>query len=191
MAFYPSDNTPSAATISQGTTEFSNCWVPQVEVGSAVVVAVRAMGFPHPLQLPQPRLRDQVLQPNLVLSAAATKVSSGVTSSSSAVSRNLCATCLAWLRASPCITVFEQMEKLFTVQRSFSGYRLLLNVFCHRELVHTRARLMAGRLESNLALVSTCRRSRPSQALSFAPVQCFERRKLFLGKCIFGICQDK
>lgn len=29
--------------------------------------------------------------------------------------------------------IFQQMEKLFAVQRSFPGYRLLLNVFCHRE----------------------------------------------------------
>ena len=28
IAFYPSDNTPTAATMSQSTTEFSNCWVP-------------------------------------------------------------------------------------------------------------------------------------------------------------------
>ena len=34
IAFCPSDNSPSAATISQGTTEFSNCWVPQIDVGS-------------------------------------------------------------------------------------------------------------------------------------------------------------
>ena len=34
IAFYPTDNTPSAAAISQGTTKFSNCWLPQIDVGS-------------------------------------------------------------------------------------------------------------------------------------------------------------
>ena len=34
IAFYPSDNTPSAAAISQCTAEFSNCWVTQIDVGS-------------------------------------------------------------------------------------------------------------------------------------------------------------
>ena len=34
ITFHPSDDSPSAATISQGTTEFSNCWVPQSDVGS-------------------------------------------------------------------------------------------------------------------------------------------------------------
>ena len=36
---------------------------------STVVAAVRVMVFPRPLQLPPPRLRDQVLQPNFVLCA--------------------------------------------------------------------------------------------------------------------------
>ena len=27
----------------------------------------------------------------------------------------------------------QQMKKLFALQRSFSGYRVLLNMFCHRE----------------------------------------------------------
>ena len=34
ITFCPSDNSPSAATISQGTTEVSNRWVPQIDVGS-------------------------------------------------------------------------------------------------------------------------------------------------------------
>ena len=34
ITFYPSDDSPSAATISQDTTKFSNWWVPEVDVGS-------------------------------------------------------------------------------------------------------------------------------------------------------------
>ena len=49
---------------------------------------------------------------------------------------------------------------------------------------------MAERLDFNLAPVPACRRSRPNLALHFAPVERFERRKLFIGKCILGICQD-
>ena len=125
IAFYPFDNTPSAAAISQGTTEFSNCWVPQIDVGS------QQLSLLCGLQLPQPRLRDQVLQPSPVLCMQRSRNFPVVsTSSSRALSRNLCANCMAWLRASPCITVSQHMEKIFAVQQSFSGYRFLLSMLC-------------------------------------------------------------
>ena len=34
ITVYPSGNFPSTVTISQGTAEFSNCWMPQIDVGS-------------------------------------------------------------------------------------------------------------------------------------------------------------
>ena len=34
ITFYPSDNSPSASTISQRTTKFSNCWVSLIDVSS-------------------------------------------------------------------------------------------------------------------------------------------------------------
>ena len=69
--FTPSDDSPSAATISQDTTEFSNCWVPpQVDVGpQQLSLLCERWCFLIHVQLPPPRLRDQVLQPNLVLCA--------------------------------------------------------------------------------------------------------------------------
>ena len=93
MAFYPSDNTLSAAAISQGTTEFSNYWVPHRLTwalcscrcceGGGVSSSTSASAASS--------ARSSSSAKSGSLYAAATKFPSGVTSSSSAVSRNLCA----------------------------------------------------------------------------------------------------
>ena len=87
------------------------------------------MGFPHPLQF----LRG------------GTKVSSGVTSSSSAVSRNLCANCMAWPRASPCITVFSKWKSSSLCNGPSLAIASLLNVFCHCECIGPHASTAHGR----------------------------------------------
>ena len=98
-----------------------------------VVVAVRAMGFPYPLRLPPLRLRDQVLQPDLVPRCAA---AAGFPRCHelliSCVVQSLCKLqCVAG--GFTLYHVLQQMEKLVAVRWSFSGNCLLLNVFCHRE----------------------------------------------------------
>ena len=91
------------------------------------------MGFPHPLQLPHPRLRDQVLQPSRF------SVCGGYEGFQWC--HELFVSCVAQsLRKLHGVTKgftlyhsSQQMEKLFAVQRSFSGYRFLLDMLCHRE----------------------------------------------------------
>ena len=91
------------------------------------------MGFPHPLQLPQPRLRDQVLQPNPDLCVRRSR-------NFPVVSRALHQLCRAILRklhgVAKAFSLYhssQQMKKLFAVQRSLSGYRFLLDMLSHRE----------------------------------------------------------
>ena len=94
VAFYPSDNFPSAAAISQGTTEFSNCWVPQIDVGTqqlSLLCGRWASSSTSASAASSARSSSSAESGSLC--AAATKFSSGVTSSSSAVSRNLCVNC--------------------------------------------------------------------------------------------------
>ena len=112
-------------------------------------------------------VRDQVLrQAGSLCAEAATNVSSGATSSSSAVSRNLCANCFPRVGAPPCISVSSKWQS----SSLCNGPSLAIASCCVcsaivNELVHTRARLMAGRVGSNLAPVPICLRSRPSWAL--------------------------
>ena len=81
--------------------------------------------------------------------------------------------------------VAQSLRKLHGVAKAFSLYHSPQQMFCSslyngsspaiascwicsaivNELVHTRARFMAERLDSNLAPVAACRTSRPSQAL--------------------------
>ena len=49
---------------------------------------------------------------------------------------------------------------------------------------------MAEKLESNVAPGHRLSEIPSEPGTPFASVQRFERRKLFLGKCILGICQD-
>ena len=133
-AFYPSDNTPSAATISQGTTKFSNWWVPEVDVGSQQLsLQCGRWGF--------------LIHFSFCSLVCAIKFFSQVRFSKcggheifqrchefliSCVAQSLCK--LHGVAGSFTLYhSFQQMEKLFAVQRSFSGYRFLLNMLCHRE----------------------------------------------------------
>ena len=86
IAFYPSDNSPSAATISQGTTQFSNWWVPEVDVGSQQLSLLCGrwgflIHFSFGSLVCAIRFFSQV---RFSVCGGATKFSSGVTSSSSA-----------------------------------------------------------------------------------------------------------
>ena len=148
-------------------------------------------GFPHPLQLPS-SARSSSSATSGSQCAAATIFSSGVASSSSSVSRNLCANCIAWLGAPPCITVFSKRKN-----SSLCNGRSLAIASCWicsatvNELVRTRAQLKAGRLESNLAPVPYLSEIPSEPGTPFAPVQCFERQKPFLRKRILGVCQNQ
>ena len=114
ITFQPSDNTPSAATISQGTTEFSNCWVPQIDVGSQQLsLLCGRWGFLVHFSQVRFSVRGghEIFQRchELLVSCVAQSlrklhgVAGGFTLYHS----------------------FQQMEQLFAVQRSFSGYRFL------------------------------------------------------------------
>ena len=128
---------------------------------STAVVAAQGMEFPHPLELPHPRLRDNVLRQGLVLGARRLRMFP-------AVSCNLCANCMAWLGASSCITVFSKWKS-----SSLCNGPSLAIASCQmcsaivNELVHTRARLMEGRLESRprSPLVGDLVRARHSPSL--------------------------
>ena len=133
-----------------------------------VVVALRAMGFPHPFQLPAS---------SFARSSSSAKSGSQFVAAMKNFQRchKLLISCVPQALCklhgvAEGFTLhhsFQQMVKLFAVQRPFSSNRLLLNVFCHRERIGPHASTAHGSegLESNLAAVSTCRRSRPSQAL--------------------------
>ena len=189
---YPSDKSPSAATISQGTTEFSNCWVSQVDVGSQQLsLLCGRWGFL--IHFSFRRLVCAIKFFNQIWFS----VRSGNEGFQrchelliSCVAQSLCK--LHGVAGSFTLYhSFQQMEKLFAVQRSFSGYRFLLNVLCHRELIGPHASTLHGRKVVVQPGPGPHLSEIPSEpSTPFPPVQCFERQILFLGKCILGICQE-
>ena len=56
------------------------------------------------------------------------------------------------------------------------------------ELVHTRARLIEEKLDSNLVHGHHLSEIPSDQGTTFFLMQCLERHELFLGKCLLGIC---
>ena len=172
ITFHPSDDSPSAWTISQGTTEFSNWWVHEVDVGShqlsllcgrwgflihfsfcSLVCAIKffiifmrwPQNFPAVSRVPHQLCRAISVQ--TVCRGWRLHLVSQFSANGKALR---CATVLLWLS--------------LLVQYATA----IVN-----ELVHTRARLKAGTLESNLAPIPTCRKSRPSQAHTLRSVAMF------------------
>ena len=140
--------------------------MPWIDAGSqsTVVTALREMVFPRPLQLPRLGLRDQVFQPSPVLCVRRPR-------NFTAVSRALHQLCRAIsVRTAWVLYLVSQFSAKRTTPRcakspSPATASCWICSAIVNELVHTRTRFMAGKLESNMDPVPTCRRSRSSQAL--------------------------
>ena len=102
------------------------------ETGAAVVAA-REMGFPHPLRLPPPRLRDQVLRQDLVLCARWLRMFSAVPRAPHrpcrAISAQIALRGWRLLR----LSLSPADGKALRCATVLLWQSLLLNVFCHRE----------------------------------------------------------
>ena len=107
------------------------------------------MGFPHPLRHPPPRLRDQVLRQGLFLCARRLRKLPAVPRA---------------LLVSPSVSNKWKSSSL-SIGPSLAIASRWMCAATANESVHRLARLIAEMLESKLASVPTCLRSRPSQAL--------------------------
>ena len=113
---------------------FSNCWVPQIDVGSQQLSLLRGRcGFLVHFGFCSLIGAIKFFGKSGSLCAAATNVSSGATSSSSAVSRNLCPNCLARLDASPCVIVSNKWKSPSLRNGPGFGHSFFLSACCHGE----------------------------------------------------------
>ena len=108
----------------------------------------------------------------------ATKFPSGVTSSLSAVSRNLCANCMSWLGAPPCITVFSKWKS----SSLYNGPSLAI-ASCRicsaivNELIHTQARFVAEKARFQPGTGPRLSEIPSKPGTPFAPVEAFRAPK--------------
>ena len=146
----------------------------------SVVVTVRAMGVSSSTSVSAASsARSSSSAKSGSLYAVATKFSSGVTSSSSAVSRNLCANCMSWLGAPPCITVFSKWKKLFICATVLLWQSLLVECVLPPSMnwsTREHGSWQEG-WSPTLPPILTCRKIQSEPGTPFASVQRFERRE--------------